>query len=428
MAAYQEFRLENGLQVSAYQLSHLHSLEMGVYLKGGTLYESRANQGVSHLLEHLCFRNLNGIPQEQLYRRLDAIGTEMDGATEPNAVIFRLWIAPRFFDDAFDLLLRLFAPGKWTQEEVDLEKQVVLRQIENEEQSFLWDMSAKYWRTRAGAFPGMGTGDSVAAMTMDQIHRWKHRIFRPSNACFVLTGNFSDGMLKKALDVLGDLPDPGPTPFQQPAPMNFCARDASSDGLFNADCDLAQVALSFDIDANLVYPACANMLSYMTGAGFSSALFTELREKQALVDDISSEVVSVGPFRRFAIDYEVSHDRLQKSLELTFSILNRLRRFISQEQMDRTRVYFTENEKMILDRAGSMNERLGYAFLAGNTDECDVDTRIRLHSDLTAENIQDAALAIFRPDTLCCFIEKNPKKIKAAALRKTLEKCRGMLL
>ncbi len=427
MAAYQEFRLDNGLQISAYQLPHLHSLEIGVYFKGGSLYENRSNQGISHLLEHLCYRNLNGLTQEQLYRRLDAMGAVMHGVTEQNVIMFHLNVSPRFFDDAFDIMSRLFAPGKWTEEEIASEKQVVLRQIENEEPNFLWDMAARYWRTSAGAFPVMGTTNSVKAMTADLIHRWKRKLFRPSNACFVLTGNFSDGMLKKAVEVLGELPDALKAPLEQPAPMNFCARDESSDELFNADYNLAQVLLYFDIDSNLVFPTSAEMLSYMTGDGLSSSLFFEMREKRAIVDDISSEVVPVGPYSRFAIDYEVSHDRLAESLELVFSILARQRRFISQEQMDRTRVYFTEYEMMILDRAVTMNERLGYSWLSGNTDGCDVDVRMRLHGDLTADNIQDAAQAIFRPETLCCLIEKNPKKVKAAQLHETLKKCRELL-
>jgi predicted Zn-dependent peptidase len=427
MAAYQEFRLKNGLQISAYQLPHLHSLEMGVYLRGGSLYENRSNQGVSHLLEHLCFRNMNGLPQGQLYRQLDAMGAKLTGTTYPESVIFQMRVVPRFFDDAFELLLRLFAQGKWTQEEINAEKQVVLRQIENDEQNFLWDMSTRYFKTKAGAFPGMGTKDSVMRMSEDVINLWKRKIFRPSNACFALTGNFSDGMLEKAKEILGELPDIGPCVFEQPSPMNFSARDEHSDEMYNADYDLAQVLIYFDIDTNLVFPACAEMLSHMTGDGLSSVLFLELREKHTLVDDISSEVVTVGPYRRFAIDYEVMHDRLTESLELVFSILGRLRRFISHEQMDRSRIYFTENERILLDKAGTMNDRLGMAWLSGNTDECDIDIRMRMHADLTAEDIQDAAQAIFRPETMCCFIEKNPKKVKAAVLRETLQKCRELL-
>ena len=425
MAAYQEMKLQNGLQISAYQLPHLHSLEMGVYFKGGSLYENRSNQGISHLLEHLCFRNLNGLTLEQLYRQLDAMGTELVGTTYGEAVVFNLRVAPRFFDPAFDILLRLFAPGKWAEEEIAAEKQVVLRQIENWDDDFLSSMDTRYWKK--SAFPGMGTAQSVMRMSPALIHQWKRKIFRPANACFVLTGNFSDGMLEKAAEILGDLPDTGPSLFEQPMPPGYCMREENSDELFNDGGDLAKVLLSFDIGPSLLHPACANMLSHMTGNGMGSALFMELREKHALVDDINSEIIRTGAFRRFDINYEVAHDRLVKSLEMVFSILIRLRTFISHEQMDRMRVYFTDNERMALDRAGIMNERLGFNWLAGNSEECDVETRIHLHSDLTAEDIQDAAQAIFRPDTLCCFLEKNPGKIKAAAIREALKKCRDML-
>ncbi len=427
MAAYQEIRLKNGLQLSSYQLPHLHSLEMGVYFKGGSLYENRSNQGISHLLEHLCFRNLNGIGMEKLYRRLDAMGTELIGTTYQESVVFNLRAVPRFFDSAFDIMLRLFAPGKWTDDEIAAEKQVVLRQIENWDEDFLNSMDSRYWRTNAGSFPGMGTMESVSRMSSALIHQWKRKIFRPSNACFVLTGNFSDGMLEKAAMVLEELPDIGPSLFEQPVPLGFLKRDENSDQLFNDEDDLCKVLISFDIGPNLVHPACANMLSHMTGNGMGSALFMELREKQALVDDISSEIIRTGAFRRFDINFEVSHDRLTHSLETVFSILNRLRSFISHEQMDRTRAYFTDNEYMALDRAGGMNEKLGFSWLAGNSEEYDVETRIRLHSDLMAEDIQDAAQAIFRPETLCCFIEKNPRKVKTTALRETLKKCRELL-
>lgn len=428
MAAYQEIGLSNGLQISAYQLPHLHSLQMSVFFKGGTLYENRVNQGISHLLEHLCFRNLNGVPLAQLYKRLDGIGAELDGTTYPEAVVFSLQVAPRFFDDAFSILFRLFAPGKWTSEEIAAEKQVVIRQIEAKYQGFSEDVKTLYWRTSAGGFPGMGTADSVRRMTPQLIHQWKKKIFRPANACFVLTGNYSDGMLKQAVEMLGEIPGMGPSLFEQPAPLGFCMRDENSDAFFSSREALCQVQLSFDIDSSLVISACANMLSFLTGGAASSPLFMELREKRALVGDIGSQVMEVGSFRRLVIDYEVAHERLLESLEAVFTILGRLRTYISQEQLDRIRVHYTDNEHMDLDSASGMNETLGFAWLFGSTEECDVETRARLHADLTVVDMLDAAQAVFRPETLCCFIEKDPKKVSNRALRAALEKCRDMLI
>ena len=100
MATIHEQLLGNDLQLLCCPLTHLHSIEFSVYFKGGALYENRQNQGICHLLEHLCFRCLGGMKGEELTRVLDRMGASLDGATYAEGVVFRLRVLPRFFDDA----------------------------------------------------------------------------------------------------------------------------------------------------------------------------------------------------------------------------------------------------------------------------------------------------------------------------------------
>ena len=122
MSAVHEHYLSNGMTILCCQQSHLHSMAFGLYLKGGSLYENRQNQGVSHLVEHLCFRALGGLNSMQLNQLFDKMGTELDGATYPEAVAFRMRVLPRFFDTAADLFLRFFADVPWTEEQIGQEK------------------------------------------------------------------------------------------------------------------------------------------------------------------------------------------------------------------------------------------------------------------------------------------------------------------
>ena len=73
MASIHEHTLSNGMQLLCCPLPHLHSIEFGVYLRGGTLYENRQNQGICHLLEHLCFRCLGGMPGGELTDRKSVV-------------------------------------------------------------------------------------------------------------------------------------------------------------------------------------------------------------------------------------------------------------------------------------------------------------------------------------------------------------------
>ncbi|MBQ7306537.1 MAG: insulinase family protein, partial [Clostridia bacterium] len=183
MSAMQEYHLPNGMTLLCSRQPHLHAIEFGLYFKGGTLYENKQNQGICHLLEHLCFRSLGGLEAEGINRLMARFGAELDGATYPEGVVFRLKTHPRFFDEVLDLYLRFFADVAWTQQHIDAEKQVVLRQLEQEDCDFDEEVSRRYRKTAAGAFSLMGTVQSIQDMSAATIRGWQRLLFQPQNAC-----------------------------------------------------------------------------------------------------------------------------------------------------------------------------------------------------------------------------------------------------
>lgn len=106
MSAIHEHVLQNGMTLLCWPQRHLHGLEFGLYLKGGPLYETEETQGISNLLEHLCFRGLGGLNREGLLRELNRFGTNLDAATYAEGLVFRLKCLPRFFDAALEYFLR----------------------------------------------------------------------------------------------------------------------------------------------------------------------------------------------------------------------------------------------------------------------------------------------------------------------------------
>ena len=118
MSAIHEHVLQNGMTLLCWPQRHLHGLEFGLYLKGGPLYETEETQGISNLLEHLCFRGLGGLNREGLLRELNRFGTNLDAATYAEGLVFRLKCLPRFFDAALEYFLRFFANVPWTPEQI----------------------------------------------------------------------------------------------------------------------------------------------------------------------------------------------------------------------------------------------------------------------------------------------------------------------
>ena len=182
MSAIREHKLPNGMTILCWPQAHLHGIEFGLYLKGGPIYETEETQGVSHLLEHLCFRGLGGLSHDELQRGLNRIGAELEGMTTAEALVFRLSTLPRYFDGVLEVFLRFFDGTPWTAEQIEQEKQVVLRQIEQAEEDFEEAVDRAWREGPGGVFPRMGTAEAVAALDEGTILNWQRLIFQPQNA------------------------------------------------------------------------------------------------------------------------------------------------------------------------------------------------------------------------------------------------------
>lgn len=429
MSAIREHILPNGMTILCWHNPYLHGLEMGLYLRGGSIYETEETQGISHLLEHLCFRGLGGLNHETLQRTLNRFGADLDGMTTAEAIVFRLTSLPRFFDGMLELFTKFFALTPWTPEDIAKEKQIVLRQIEQAEEDFD-ELVDRAWReTPAGVFPRMGTAEAIEALDEDTIWNWQRLVFQPQNACLVLTGNFSIGMENAAIEVFSSLPNyTSEPPFEQHVPLGFCMRDEESDMIIDSDDPdaQAQVHIAFDIDEENVFPLAARIVDAITAGNDDSLLFQTLREEEALVAEIESYIQEMGRFHRLVIRYDVRQEKLVESLRKVFMYLHRLSMYVRPIRLNQVRSHFSVGHALAQDNVSEMNDLAGWAWIAGDSSRADLDAQAAQLNDLSAEELLDAAQTIFRPENLVIAVERDPNAV-SEDLDKLFQELRGML-
>lgn len=427
MSAVHEYNLPNGMTILCSPQNHLHAMEFSLFLKGGSLYENRQNQGICHLLEHLCFRGLGKWDAEELNRMMARFGAELDGATYPEGIVFRLKTHPRFFDEVLDLFLAFFADTPWTQEMIDKEKEVVIRQIEQEDVDFDEEVARRYRKTAAGSFAMMGTAEGIREMSPATIRRWQRLVFQPQNACLCIAGNFSQGMEIAACDAFSELEARSEdAPFQQTVPVGFCMRDSRSDFVQDEEGGQAKVHLAFDLDNDRVFPLAGEVLCAITAGNSDSLLFQTLREEQALVAEIDSSTEEMGMFRRLVIRYDVRQECLADSLRQVFSLLTRLKMYIRPARLTQTRMQFTDNLQFYLDDVSGLADLMGWSWMADDLSRCDLDAQAQMYDDLTCEDLLDAAQSVFRPENLTISIQRDPA-VSPKSLKPLLKELRDML-
>ena len=415
MSAVREHVLSNGMTILCWHNPYLHGVEMGLYLRAGTIYETEETQGISHLLEHLCFRGLGDLNHETLQRTLNRFGADMEGMTTAEAIVFRLTSLPRYFDGMLELFTKFFAPNFWSPEDIAKEKEIVLRQIEQADEDFD-ELVDRAWReTPAGVFPRMGSAEAIAQLDNDTIWNWQRLVFQPQNACLVLTGNFSIGMEETAIEVLAGLENyTSEPPFAQHIPLGFCMRDAESDLIVDsADPDSqAQVHIAFDIDEDNVFPLAARIVDAITAGNDDSILFQTLREEEALVAEIESYIQEMGQFHRLVIRYDVRQEKLVESLRKVFNYLHRLNVYVRPIRLEQVRSHFAVGHALTQDNISEMNELAGWAWVAGDASRADLDAQAAQLNDLSPEELLDAAQTIFRPENLVISVERDPEAVQ----------------
>ena len=415
MSAVREHVLSNGMTILCWHNPYLHGVEMGLYLRAGTIYETEETQGISHLLEHLCFRGLGDLNHETLQRTLNRFGADMEGMTTAEAIVFRLTSLPRHFDGMLELFTKFFAPNFWSPEDIAKEKEIVIRQIEQADEDFD-EMVDRAWReTPAGVFPRMGSAEAIANLDNDTIWNWQRLVFQPQNACLVLTGNFSIGMEEAAIEVFAGLDNyTSEPPFAQHIPLGFCMRDAQSDLIVDsADPDSqAQVHIAFDIDEDNVFPLAARIVDAITAGNDDSILFQTLREEEALVAEIESYIQEMGQFHRLIIRYDVRQEKLTESLRKVFNYLHRLNVYVRPIRLEQVRSHFSVGHALTQDNVSEMNELAGWAWVAGDASRADLDAQAAQLRDLSPEEVLDAAQTIFRPENLVISVERAPEIVQ----------------
>ena len=415
MSAVREHVLSNGMTILCWHNPYLHGVEMGLYLRAGTIYETEETQGISHLLEHLCFRGLGDLDHEKLQHTLNRFGADLEGMTTAEAIVFRLTSLPRYFDGMLELFTKFFAPNFWSPEDIAKEKEIVLRQIEQAEEDFD-ELVDRAWReTPAGVFPRMGSAEAIRSLDNDTIWNWQRLVFQPQNACLVLTGNFSIGMEEAAIEVLAGLENyTSEPPFAQHIPLGFCMRDAESDLIIDsADPDSqAQVHIAFDIDEDNVFPLAARIVDAITAGNDDSILFQTLREEEALVAEIESYIQEMGQFHRLVIRYDVRQEKLVESLRKVFKYLHRLSVYVRPVRLEQVRSHFSVGHALTQDNVSEMNELAGWSWVAGDSSRADLDAQAAQLNDLSAEELLDAAQTIFRPENLVISVERDPEAVQ----------------
>lgn len=415
-----QYRTQNGVAVYRYPNSALHSFCLCLYVRGGCMYEPQEQNGVTHLLEHVIFRNVNHLCHGKLYPTLDRLGLDFNAGTYKEFVRFSITGAPCHFEAAAELFCRILAPITVDAATIAVEKKRVKAEIRETDDKNSLDYFAEgfVWENTSLQRLITGTPARVDAMGKTALEQARAQLFTPENMFFYLTGNVSEqnvACLCRAVE--GYRLQTGPVKANlAPVPKGFFSRDARVE-VKNAREHFLR--FSFDLDMSCLPDAPLNMLYDVLFCGDNCKMFQALSEQSGLVYSYDARLEKYGNLGTLSFCFEVKKQDVLAAVEKVVQVLRQIKTGL-QDELDYVRATYTDNAGMLLDSAEDLNWTRGYhGHILGEFYPTE-DDRIRAYAQVTPACVDELSRRVFCTKNLVLAIKTDKKALDCQAVRRLL--------
>ena len=307
---YARTAIPGGPTVLTERVPGVRSVSTGVWVRAGGAHESPELLGVSHLLEHMVFKGSERRTARDFALELESRGGSLDAYTSREHTAYTARVLDTDLDVALDVLSDLVRNPLLREEDLVLEREVVLEeiaQVDDTPDDLVFELHGeRLWRDHPYGRPILGTRETVGALAAADLRRLHGRAYVPANMVIAAAGNVAhDAFVERVAELFaGDAAaargdgaaggergasEPARPPHADPASTPAIpAIDAPPPPVPEATL-VARDTAQAHIVAACATPGHADPLRYAMilvsnafGGGMSSRLFQRIREEMGL--------------------------------------------------------------------------------------------------------------------------------------------------
>ena len=394
---YQQITLPNGARLLTQHLPQAQSAALGFFVGVGSRHEAPSEHGAAHFIEHMLFKGTDRRCAAQLARDTDAIGGQLNAYTTKEHTCFYARTLGSHLDRGLDLLADMLFHSRFAQEDVELERGVILEEIDMYEDTpedlVAERLSAAVYKGTALARPILGRQSTLEHMTGPWLAQWHKRHYHAGNLVVSLAGNFTQRQVESLTDLLSSLELGEPSSI---TPVSYRpAVTAKKKAIEQNHLILAFPAPNY-LDERRQQVALLNAL---LGGGCSSRLFQQLREQRGLCYTTYSYVADHEDTGLLGIYVGLNQEQERSALDLARHITADLADHgPTQEEVDRVREQAKAGLLMSSESVQARMSHLGSSALLYGQVEEEGDI-LAQYDAVNREQLRDLAGELFHMET-----------------------------
>ena len=188
------FKLKNGLDVRLVPSSKSPVVSVQMWVKTGSADERKAEEGISHFIEHLLFKGTRKYQVGEIAKTVEASGGELNAWTSFDQTVFYVNISKEFTTTAMDVIADMMGFPLFEASEIDAEREVVLEEIKRTNDSPSRKGSrllfSSVYRKHPYRLPVIGRPEVIKTIKPAVLKRYFKERYSAKNMVLVIGGDF----------------------------------------------------------------------------------------------------------------------------------------------------------------------------------------------------------------------------------------------
>jgi len=390
--------LPNGLRIIFVPMHENPTVTVFVLVEAGSKYENKKNNGISHFLEHMCFKGTTKRPtHKEISFELDKLGCHYNAFTNQEYTGYFAKADNASFGKILDIVSDIYLNPTFPEKEMEKEKGVIIEEINMYKDLPQAIVSNEFIKLLYGDQPAgwfiAGLKENILKMKRSDFVDYCKKHYVAEATTVVVAGNVEEKMtfdlVKKSFSKISSGKKEGKKRVSE-------IQSKPEVSIFFKDTDQTHIILGVRslnmYDKNI---PVARLLSGILGRGLSSRLFMKMREELGICYYVNAGQDSSTDHGIFEVSAGVDTNRIEIAIKAILTELALLKKeLVSEEELKKVKMMLIGNLKLSLESSDSIAEFYGFQEVFKEKIKKPEDI-IKEINAVTAEEIKKLASEIF---------------------------------
>jgi predicted Zn-dependent peptidase len=388
-------KLDSGITLITYKMKEIKSVSINLIINIGSSFESESENGICHFLEHMAFKGTKLRSARDIAEEFDAIGGYFNAYTSKERTVYYAKVLSDNIDIALDIISDIIQNSEFKKEEIEKELRVISQEIaqtfdSTDDLAFdkLYEISFK---DQAFGRSILGTTETISKFDTNSFNSYVKKNYTGANMFLSIAGDVDHDKAHILANKLFNNTDIGVSNNHQNITYSSGKSLIRKSSLEQTTLVVGYESVPYINKSDFYH---AQILSLILGGGMSSRLFQKIREEQGLSYSVGAYNSSYYKTGIFSLYSSMSHDNLNKVIELFDIEVNKIISSVEESELNRAKAQIKASLIMSEEKPAYKSEEIGKAYaIFGKYD--DPKHIIEYVNNTTITDIKSIAQRIF---------------------------------